>query len=136
MIFRDWSSSGFNSKHSGVGGRRVNYLFKFYTQVAFANKLQSQMAESRAVGGKVAFFKSDNLNNTFLVPPISHFSQEKSPDNKCFRNGKENTLPKGLCSTKVLLPSGCKGRVQSTELSINVATMPCLTSNSCTLNSL
>lgn len=62
------------------------------------------MAESRAVGGKVAFFKRDHLSNLFVFPPISHFSQEKSPDNKCFRNRKENTLAKGLCSTIVLLP--------------------------------
>lgn len=120
-------SRGFNRKHSGMGGRGVNHLFKFYTQGAFANKLQSQMAESRAVGGKVAFFKRDHLNNPFVFPPISHFSQEKSPDNKFFRNGKENTLAKGLCSTIVLLPGGCKRRVQNTEPFINVATMLCLT---------
>lgn len=85
------------------------------------------MAEPRAVGGKVAFFKRDHLNNPFVFPPISHFSQEKSPNHKCFRNGKENILAKDLCSTIVLLPGGCKRIVRNTELSINVATMPCLT---------
>lgn len=120
-------SRGFNSKHSGIGGKGVNHLFIFYTQGAFANKLQSQMAESRAVGGKVAFFKRDHSNNPFIFPPISHFSQERSSDNICFRNGKENTLAKGLCSTIVLLPDGCKRRVQNSEFSINVATMLYLT---------
>ena len=90
----------------------------------------SQMAKSRAMGGKVAIFYRDHSNNllTSLSSLTSPRERVLNSDHKSSRNGRENTLAKDLCSAIALSPGGWTMRIaQNIELFTNVGMMPYFT---------
>lgn len=65
-------SRHFNSKHTGVGGRGVNHVFKFYGQGAFANKLPEPDGQIKGKGRKGRFLLKRSFKWSISFP--SHLS--------------------------------------------------------------
>lgn len=105
-----------------MGGRGADRLLKFYSQGAFTNKLPEPDGQIKDNGAKGCLLSKDHSNNPLAFPLISHFHQERAlnPDRKSARNGRENTLAKGLCSIITLSPGRCKRIAQNIELVTNV----------------